>query len=199
MARIIVASGNSGKLREIAEILRDLPYELSSLRDHFTPLPAIPETGTTFLENALQKATWVFERTGIWALADDSGLEVDALDGAPGVHSARYAGPGADAAANNRKLLTQLERVPLSGRTARFTCVVVLVSSSNAYYHATGVCEGRIIEAPRGVQGFGYDPLFVPDGYDRTFAELPADEKHHISHRGKALAQLRRFLNARDE
>ena len=195
MRGIIVATGNQGKLREIKEILHDLPYSLTSLRDHWDPMPEIPETGDTFLENARQKAAWVFERRGLWALADDSGLEVDALDGAPGVKSARYAGPGGNSSENNRKLLEELKGVPLPDRTARFKCVIVLMTASDAYYSAEGVCEGRLITMPAGSDGFGYDPLFVPDGFSKTFAELGPLEKNAISHRGKALAKVRRYLH----
>jgi XTP/dITP diphosphohydrolase len=195
MRDIIVATGNSGKLREIREILHDPPYALSSLADRWNPVPSIPETGDTFLTNALQKAAWVFERTGIWTIADDSGLEIDALGGAPGVKSARYAGQNGDSRANNEKLLRELSLKPDGQRTARFKCVVVLMTSSDAFYSAEGACCGRIITTPRGTGGFGYDPLFVPDGFDRTFAELPSVDKHAISHRGKALEQLRRYLD----
>jgi XTP/dITP diphosphohydrolase len=198
MRDIIVATGNSGKLREIREILHDLPYALSSLADRWNPVPSIPETGDTFLANARQKAAWVFDRTGIWTIADDSGLEVDALGGAPGVKSARYAGKNGDVRANNEKLLQEVSSTPEGQRTACFKCVIVLMTSSNAFYSAEGVCRGRIIDSPRGTEGFGYDPLFIPDGFDRTFAELPSVDKHAISHRGKALEQLKRYLHGLD-
>jgi XTP/dITP diphosphohydrolase len=195
MRDLIVATGNSGKLREIREILHDLPYALSSLSDRWNPVPSIPETGDTFLANARQKAAWVFGRTGIWTIADDSGLEVDALGGAPGVKSARYAGKNGDSRANNEKLLQALSSTPDGQRTARFKCVVVLMTSSDAFYSAEGSCRGRIIDTPRGTEGFGYDPLFVPDGFGQTFSELQSSAKHAISHRGKALKQLRRYLD----
>jgi XTP/dITP diphosphohydrolase len=195
MRQIIVASGNAGKFREIREILHDLPLQLTSLADHWSPVPDIPETGDTFLENARQKAAWVFARRGVWTLADDSGLEVDALGGEPGVKSARYAGAGAGSEANNRKLLAALKEVPPERRTARFRCVIVLMTAADSYFTAQGVCEGRIIGAPRGDHGFGYDPLFVADGFDRTFAELEAAEKNPVSHRGGALQVLRRHLD----
>jgi XTP/dITP diphosphohydrolase len=195
MKELIVATGNRGKMQEIREILHDLPFSLTSLDDHWRPAPSIPETGDTFLENALQKATWVFKRKGIWTLADDSGLEVDALGGAPGVKSARYAGPDGSSAENNRKLLRELECVDPQRRTARFKCVIVLKTTSDTYYSAEGVCEGHLIADSRGGGGFGYDPLFIPAGFDSTFAELAAAQKHAISHRGKALEQLRRYLH----
>lgn len=193
--KIIAATGNSGKMKEIRELLTGLPIELSSLKDHWQPLPEIPETGATFLENARIKADWVFERTGLWALADDSGLEVDALDGAPGVRSARYAGETCDNAANNRKLLRELEACEEKFRTARFRCVIVLKTAPDDYLTTEGICEGRIGFTPEGDRGFGYDPLFIPQGFNRTFAQLDSSEKHEISHRGKALKKLTEILN----
>ncbi len=196
---IIVASGNRGKLREITELLSDMPLTLSGLRDHWDPPPDIPETGATFEENARLKAKWVHERTGVWALADDSGLEVDALRGAPGVYSARYAGEGAGDEANLRKLLKEMEGVPEQSRTARFRCVVVLMAAADLAYVAQGVCNGRIVGEPCGSNGFGYDPVFVPDGFRRTFAQLDEGVKNAISHRGKALVNLRKELVRLDE
>jgi XTP/dITP diphosphohydrolase len=195
LREIIVASTNAGKIKEFREILGDLPLRLSSLFDNFSPLPSIPETGSTFLENALLKARWVCERKQKWVLADDSGLEVDALDGAPGVRSARFAGESAGSEANNRKLLEQLAEREGVPRTARFRCVIVLCTSAENYFTAEGVCEGAIAHVPQGGGGFGYDPLFVPEGFTRTFAELESAEKHAISHRGKALAALRERLH----
>jgi XTP/dITP diphosphohydrolase len=196
MREIILATGNAGKVREFREILGDGHLSLTSLADHFKPLPAISETGSTFLENALLKARWVFDRKNRWVMADDSGLEVDALGGEPGVRSARFAGETADVAANNRKLLALLaERKDPALRTARFKCVIVLLTSAENYFSAEGVCEGAIAFAPRGSGGFGYDPLFVPTGFVQTFAELEAAKKHAISHRGKALMKMREQLN----
>lgn len=196
---VIVATGNRGKLREILEILSDMPLNLTGLRDHWNPPPDIPETGSTFEENARLKAAWVHERTGLWSLADDSGLEVDALQGAPGVYSARYAGEGAGDEANLRKLLQQMDGVPDERRTARFRCVVVLMSGPDRVYVAQGVCDGRIVREPAGTNGFGYDPVFVPDGFRRTFAQLDEGVKNAISHRGKALVNLRKELVRLDE
>ena len=195
MHEIIVATGNAGKMGEFREILHDLPLKLSSLSDHFQPVPSIPETGSTFVENALLKARWVFARKNIWVLADDSGLEVDALDGAPGVRSARFAGENSSGETNNRKLLELLEGQPQASRTARFKCVIVLLTSAENYFSAAGICEGAIARAPRGSNGFGYDPLFVPRGFDRTFAELGSAEKHAISHRGKAFEKVKEHLH----
>lgn len=193
MVEIIVATGNRGKLREIRELLHGLPVTLSSLADYWNPVPSIPETGSSFLENAKQKALWVFGKKNSWVLSDDSGLEVDALDGQPGVRSARFAGENGDTAANNRKLLEMLADVPPERRTARFKCVAVLMTSDTSCFSAEGVCEGSITFAPHGVEGFGYDPLFVPDGFTRTFAELAPEEKHAISHRGKALEKVKKY------
>jgi XTP/dITP diphosphohydrolase len=195
MKRIIVATGNPGKMKEFREILADLPIELHSLIDHWNPLPVIEETGLTFYENARIKADWVFEKTGTWALADDSGLEVDALGAAPGVQSARYAGVHANGRENNRKLLEMLRDVPEAQRTARFRCVLVLRTGLRTYLTAEGVCDGTIIDTPRGIGGFGYDPLFIPSGYQMTFAELDSSEKNRISHRAKALRALRGELH----
>ncbi|MBN1575131.1 MAG: RdgB/HAM1 family non-canonical purine NTP pyrophosphatase [Chitinispirillaceae bacterium] len=189
--RIIMATGNSGKLREISDLFADMPCQLISMRDWRKPLPSIEENGSTFFENACIKADWVFRESSEWSLADDSGLMVDALGGGPGVTSARFAGEQGNAEANNAKLLKALEGVAQRLRTARFACSVVLRIDEATLLHADGYCEGRIIERPRGSGGFGYDPLFVPDGFNRTFAELTGEEKHRISHRGKALKALK--------
>jgi len=197
MESIIVATGNLGKLREILEICAGLPFEITSLKDHWNPVPVIPEDGETFLENALLKADWVFNKTGTVALADDSGLEVDFLNGAPGVRSARFAGEHANDAENLAKLLAALADCPIEKRTARFKCVMALRFSRTDKVVDEGVCEGTIDISPRGTDGFGYDPVFVPAGYSQTFAELDSSSKNAISHRGKALAALRRSLDDR--
>jgi XTP/dITP diphosphohydrolase len=197
MYKVIVATGNRGKLREIREIYRGLPFELTSLADHFNPVPIIPEDGLTFLENAQQKARWVYDRTNMWSLADDSGLEVDFLKGGPGVHSARYAGEHASDRERFEKLLDSCAGCPQERRKARFRCVVVLKLGENDEIVGEGTCEGRIGLSPKGTVGFGYDPVFMPDGFDRTFAELDEKEKNNISHRGKALAALRKNLDER--
>ncbi|MDZ7828392.1 MAG: RdgB/HAM1 family non-canonical purine NTP pyrophosphatase [Halofilum sp. (in: g-proteobacteria)] len=191
--RAVLASGNAGKLREFAQMLADSGIELLP-QGEFGVDPA-PETAVTFVENALAKARHVAARTGLPAIADDSGLEVDALDGAPGVRSARYAGEPADDEANNRRLLADLEGLPASRRHARFRAVLVYLrhAADPAPIIAEGVWEGRIADAPRGEGGFGYDPLFeLDDG--RTSAELPPEEKNRLSHRGRALAELRERL-----
>jgi XTP/dITP diphosphohydrolase len=195
MREILVATGNKGKLLEIRELLHGLPVAITSLADYWNPVPSIPETGSTFSENALQKAVWAFRQKGMWVLADDSGLEVDALGGLPGVKSARFAGASAGNTANNRKLLELMADVPAGRRTARFTCVAVLVTAPADYFFADGSCEGMLLSEPRGNRGFGYDPLFVPAGFTQTFAELESADKHAISHRGKALEKMQRHLH----
>jgi len=187
MKKIIVATGNNGKLKEIREILSDVPLEIAGMDEYWDPVPSIAETGSTFRENAQIKADWVFGRCGIWTLADDSGLEVDALGGAPGVKSARYAGETAGSSENNKKLLAALQGVPANKRSARFRCVMVLKLTEKSCIITEGICEGSIASAPSGDGGFGYDPLFIPCGYTESFAELAQEQKNKISHRGKAL------------
>ena len=195
--KVIVATANMGKLREIREICQGLPLELSSLKDHWNPLPAILETGSTFAENAAIKARWVFERKETWSLADDSGLEVDFLNGDPGVRSARYAGVNATDGQNLQKLLAALASCPEKKRTGRFRCAIMFKFSEEEELLAEGSCEGRIGHEPKGTGGFGYDPVFIPEGYDLTFAQLEASVKNRISHRAKALISLRRSLDER--
>ena len=200
MKNIVIATGNAGKVKEFKEMFAGLGgISVTSLADWVSPIPDIAETGGTFYENAKIKADWVYQYMrqtrgadsgGVWSLADDSGLEVDALGGAPGVLSARYSGEGADSVKNNEKLLTALRDIPESKRTARFKCVLVLKTGIDTYLSTEGVCEGRIINETIGSNGFGYDPLFVPDGFDRTMAQLSSDEKNNISHRGAALRNL---------
>ncbi len=190
--KLIVASGNAGKVKEIREILETvLPDgEVLSLKDIYDPVPDIPETADTFEGNSFQKAEWLRSRQNCWVLADDSGLEVDALNGAPGIYSARFAGEPSDSIKNMEKLLVDIKDVPQEKRTARFQCVMVLLSPEGKKWVVQGSCEGSIQMEQSGVEGFGYDPLFVPTGYDKTFAELGKEIKNGISHRGKALALL---------
>ena len=191
MRRVVLATGNPGKLREFSELLAGTGMKLARQSDFGITPP--PETGHTFLENALIKARNAARISGLPAIADDSGIEVDALGGAPGVYSARYAGEGASDEANLEMLQSALEAVPLSQRTARYRCVVVFVESAGDPHPliGEGAWEGRIIDTRRGSGGFGYDPSFVPQGETRTAAEMPAAEKHAQSHRGQA---LRAFL-----
>jgi XTP/dITP diphosphohydrolase len=196
MTRVVLASGNPGKLREFSQMLADAGIELVAQSEFRVVAPE--ETATTFVENALIKARHAAQETGLPAIADDSGLQVDALDGAPGIRSARFAGADAEDAANNRKLLEALSEVPAQARSARYRAVLVYLDGAEdpAPIISEGTWEGRIAEAPRGTSGFGYDPLFeLADG--RTAAELPAGEKNLLSHRGQALAALRHRLALR--
>ena len=194
MKTIVAATGNSGKLAEISAALSGLPVRVVSLKE-YGEISEPEETGATFLENALLKACYYSRQTGEACLADDSGLEVDVLGGAPGVVSARFAGPGADDAANNRKLLELMLSVPDGRRTARFRCVLALVEPGGlAPLTAEGVCEGVILHAPRGRQGFGYDPLFFSPELGKTLSEVGITEKNTVSHRGRALRRLAELL-----
>jgi XTP/dITP diphosphohydrolase len=188
--RIVLASGNAGKLREMQRILSDTGVELLSQRELGIVSPE--ETGLTFVENALIKARHASRAVGLPALADDSGLAVDALHGAPGIHSARYAGSDGDDAANNRMLLDALQDVPDAQRTARFICVIVFLRHAEdpVPLICQGIWPGIIRHTPGGPNGFGYDPLFQVPGRDCSSAELSPDEKNRISHRGQALQQL---------
>lgn len=189
--RILIATLNAGKLREYERLLADVPgLELETMATLADPVEVV-EDQDTFRGNALKKATEIAEVAGTPCLADDSGLEVDALGGRPGVYSARYAGENATDAENNAKLLHALSDTSESQRTARFRCVIVLVDQSGRELAmAEGACEGRITREPRGAHGFGYDPLFVPDGHTRTMAELGPETKNQISHRAQAAASL---------
>jgi XTP/dITP diphosphohydrolase len=192
--KAVLASSNAGKLRELAAILAPLGYELVTQSSLGIDTP--PETGTTFAENALLKARHAARLAGLPALADDSGIEVDALDGRPGVYSARYAGEGATDLANLQKMLHELRGVPTERRSARYRCVIAFARSAGepAPLIAHGSWEGRVLTAPRGTGGFGYDPIFQPAGLDVTAAELSAEEKNARSHRGEALRALARLL-----
>ena len=194
--KVVVATRNKGKLREIipllagAPLLARLAFDLCTI-DEVAPDAELREDGVTFVENALAKARQAARATGLPAIADDSGLEVDALDGAPGVYSARYAGPGADDARNNSKLLEALRGVPSGARTARFRCVAVFVDPARSLEIVRdGACEGEVLQAPRGEDGFGYDPLFFVPTVGRTMAELPLEEKNRLSHRAAAFRAL---------
>ncbi|MBN1284986.1 MAG: XTP/dITP diphosphatase [Anaerolineae bacterium] len=195
MKRLLVATQNPGKLREYQTLLADLPVEWAGLRDVGLAGMDVPETGATFAENAGLKASAYARAAGRLTLADDSGLEVDALGGAPGVYSARYAGPGASDADRCHKLLTELKDAP--NRAARFRCVIAIALPDGALAAAVdGVCEGSIAYAPRGANGFGYDPVFRVEGRNMTMAELTKAEKNAISHRGRALAAAKPVLAA---
>ena len=197
----MLASGNPGKCREIRQVLGDLPVAIVSLAD-VAPIDPPVEDGATFADNARKKALYYARATGLWALADDSGLAVDALDGAPGVHSARFASDRCAAGAsretidvaNNALLLEQLAEVPDASRTGRFVCHLVLADGESVLIETHGVIEGRIGHAERGQNGFGYDPLFMVDAFGCTTAELPPEEKNAISHRGQAVRRFKALL-----
>ncbi|ACZ38732.1 RdgB/HAM1 family non-canonical purine NTP pyrophosphatase [Sphaerobacter thermophilus] len=188
---VVLASNNPGKVDELRRLLPEWVRILTA-SDAGVTLPE--ETGTTFAANALLKARAAVQQTGHIALADDSGLEVDALGGEPGVRSARYAGEPTDDAANNALLLERLRAVPSAERTARFRSAVAIVTPEGREHVAEGTVEGVILEQPRGSGGFGYDPLFQPAGSDRTMAELATDEKNRISHRGRAFRAAAAWL-----
>ncbi|MGB5704147.1 MAG: RdgB/HAM1 family non-canonical purine NTP pyrophosphatase [Polyangiales bacterium] len=189
--RILVATMNAGKLREYKRLLAKVPgLELATM-DTLSEKVDVVEDRDTFAGNARKKATEIAAVAGVTCLADDSGLEVDALGGRPGVHSARYAGEGATDARNNEKLLEELREVPEADRKARFRCAIVVVAADGRELAAAdGACDGQIGYEPRGTHGFGYDPLFIPDGYTETMAELDPETKNEISHRAEAAAKL---------
>jgi non-canonical purine NTP pyrophosphatase (RdgB/HAM1 family) len=187
---LVLATKNQGKLREIEAALRMPGLNFKSLRD-FPDLPEIVEDGATFLENAQKKARTIGQALRLPVLADDSGLEVDALERAPGIYSARFAGPGASDEANNRKLLEMMREVPEDQRTARFVCLLVLLRPSGESIETRGDCEGLITREPKGDQGFGYDPIFWVASFKKTMAEIPLEIKNRISHRAQALEKMK--------
>lgn len=189
MTPLVFATNNQHKLEEVQALTVD-KFHLKTLRE-IGCLEEIPETGSTFRENASQKSHFIFDRYGLSCFADDSGLEIDALNGEPGVYSARYSG-SRDSQKNLWLVLEKMKGV--EHRKARFRCVISLILDGNEYFFE-GTTEGTIATEPFGEGGFGYDPIFIPDGYPSTFAEMPADEKNKISHRGLAVAELVSFLN----
>lgn len=197
MNELVVATRNRGKLKEIQALLEGVVTTVRCVAD-FPDFPETIEDGQTFQENALKKAREAMLFTGLPALADDSGLVVEVLDGRPGVHSARFAGEGADDDANNRLLLELLNDVPAEKRQAAFVCVMAFVTPSGDEQVFSGRVGGIISTSARGDGGFGYDPFFLVDGFDRTMAELSLQEKNVISHRGQALQQFRDFLSKDD-
>jgi XTP/dITP diphosphohydrolase len=195
MQKIVLATGNPGKVRELADLLSEFGFEIIAQTD--LNVSAVAETGTTFIENAIIKARHAAQETGLPAIADDSGLEVDALHGAPGIYSARYAGKNASDQNNLNQLLQAMKDIPDDQRSARFHCVLVLMqhAADPTPLVCHGVWEGSILHAPRGNDGFGYDPIFYVPEEQCASAELPASRKKQLSHRGKALAQLLQRLN----
>lgn len=209
---LLLGTRNAGKVREIETILGDIPWRLRSL-DEFANVGIAAENAPTYAENAIAKAQFYARETGLYALADDSGLEVESLNGAPGVFSARYAGEGASDADRRALLLSELRRVTTENprgvgagmhgvevnRRTRFVCVVALAAPDGSVPSTSeGICNGKIIFEERGTNGFGYDPLFVPDGFDQTFAELSDSIKNRISHRARAFLKTREFLLSRE-
>ncbi len=198
MKRIIAASSNAHKIKEIQTIMSKFGMEVVSRKDAGIPDFEIEEDGETFEENSYKKAYEIMKTCGEITVADDSGLMVDYLGGAPGVYSARFAGKECDDSKNNEKLLKLLDGLSGEDRKAKFVSVITLVYPGGETLVARGECPGRIIEAPTGENGFGYDPIFVPDGYDKSFGQLSEEEKNEISHRAKALEVLERLLAERE-
>lgn len=195
MMKLVLATRNKHKIEEIKTLLQGLEVELQTLND-YPGIPPLVEDGSTLHENALKKARSVHHHTKLPSLADDSGLEVFYLNGRPGVHSARYAGVGHNDDLNNEKLLAEMRGVPPRRRRARFRAVLAFVG--NGFEDLIeGMCLGKLSEFPRGTNGFGYDPIFIPDGYDRTYAELTSEEKNKISHRARAMEKMRNVLKDR--
>lgn len=198
MKRIIAASSNAHKIKEIQTIMSKFGMEVVSRKDAGIPDFEIEEDGETFEENSYKKAYEIMKTCGEITVADDSGIMVDYLGGAPGVYSARFAGKECDDSKNNEKLLKLLDGLSGEDRKAKFVSVITLVYPGGETLVARGECPGRIIEAPTGENGFGYDPIFVPDGYDKSFGQLSEEEKNEISHRAKALEVLERLLEERE-
>lgn len=194
--RLAIASKNPHKLRELGRICRDWPVEWLTVQNHPGPWPDVDEPHDTYLHNALEKARAVAQVLGVPAIADDSGIEVDALDGGPGPRSARFAGEGASDADNLAKLIGLVADVEPDARTARYRCVAAVAWPDGRTMLAEGTCEGTLIGQPHGDRGFGYDPVFVPQGERRTMAELGDEEKDRISHRGRAFRALAELLTA---
>jgi len=191
---ILVATKNSGKIKELKELLADLPLQLRSLNE-FSNVIDVEETGATFAENAVLKAKSYALQTGLWALADDSGLEVAALNGAPGVFSARYAGENSTDAEKITKLLEKLNKTHDKKRQARFVCEIAISDDKGEIkFLAEGSCDGTIALTPSGTNGFGYDPIFIPVGFEQTFGELESEIKQKISHRAQAIKKIIQFL-----
>ncbi len=191
---ILIATNNSGKVRELSDMLEELPISLIKL-SAFPGIEDIEESGNTFAENACLKASGYAVKTGKYALADDSGLEVAVLGGRPGVYSARYGGEGSSFGEKMQTLLCEIAKRDAANRQASFVCTIALASpAGEIMFLAEGICKGTIADEPRGIGGFGYDPLFIPDGFDRTFGELDESIKRSISHRARAFRQIIPFL-----
>lgn len=194
MEQLIIASQNEGKIKEFRTLFQSLNIEVLSLNDVFTSIPEVVEDGDTFEANARKKAETILELVHRPVIADDSGLVIDALEGRPGVYSARYAGEPSDDRRNYEKVLKEMEGIPQEKRSARFVAVLALARPNEKTEFFHGTCEGSIAFEATGSHGFGYDPIFLPQGESRTMAELSEEEKHAISHRGMALRKLHQFL-----
>lgn len=190
---IIIATNNQGKVKEIKKFYKNLGINFLSLKD-FPEIKSIKEQFKTYEENAFQKARTISELTGITALADDSGIEIDALDGKPGVFSARFGGTKISDKERNQKILSLMKNTPEGLRKARFVCIIAIIKPDGKHYIVKSICNGRITEEPRGKSGFGYDPIFLIPKYNKTFAEMDSDLKNKISHRGKALKKAGKIL-----
>lgn len=194
MFELLIATKNTGKIKEIEKLLVDLPVKIRSLQE-FKNVIEPEETGLTFTENAILKAVYYAKETGITALADDSGLEVEALDGRPGIFSARYAGEKATDEEKNSKLLSELRHISKENRQARFVCVMAVADKDGTVKRTEeGICEGRIAHFSFGKNGFGYDPIFIPEGFSDTFGVISSEIKQKISHRARATAKMVGFL-----
>ncbi|UOQ47251.1 XTP/dITP diphosphatase [Gracilibacillus caseinilyticus] len=194
MKELIIATKNEGKMKDFRRLFEPYGIKVLSLLDLTDPVEDIEETGTTFEENAAIKAEAICRKFNTGVIADDSGIAIDALDGAPGVYSARYAGKAKDDQANLEKVLNELEDVPAEDRTGRFVCVLAIAQPEQKTIFKRGECEGTIASEPKGVHGFGYDPIFYPSGRAKTMAELTPEEKNQISHRRKALDQIENWV-----
>lgn len=192
--RLVLSTNNMNKLEEIRDILKDLPIEVLAKKDIGASNFNIEEDGTTLEENSIKKAKTLSEKTDYLVMADDSGLFVDKLNGEPGVFSSRYAGEEGNDEKNNQKLMSSMENIPLIERTARFRTIITLITEDKEIITVEGECKGHIGYEPKGDNGFGYDPLFIPYGYDKTFGELSEEIKNKISHRGKALEKMKEVL-----
>lgn len=193
MIRVLLATANPHKVREISELLTGLPLDIRTLSD-YPELPPFSEDGNSYEENSRKKALWVLDATSELTLADDSGLEVDALDGAPGIFSARFGGQNLSFAEKNSMILSLLKEIPEEKRTARFVCAATLAFPGGRIETFSGACEGVIAHEPRGEQGFGYDPIFLLPEFGKTMAELSSEEKNRISHRARAFQKVRACL-----
>lgn len=194
LKQILIATKNEGKVAEFKALFEQYHTQVISLLDLPNEIEDVEETGDTFEENAQLKAEQISALLDVPVLADDSGLVIDALDGRPGVYSARYAGLAKNDQDNNNKVLQELKQIPMENRTARFVCVLAVARPGMETFFVKGTCEGKISYSEKGTNGFGYDPIFIPEGYSETMAEMNPDQKNQLSHRGRAITQLNEWL-----